>query len=85
MSMKLLSDAAIAQLRTVVREEVRTEVERTLNKTFIDTVREGAEHMNSIYDAVLAFRDDVELMKRTQEVHTSALTKLQEDLEKLKG
>ena len=57
--MKQLSDIAVAQLRTVVREEVRTEVERLLNKTFLDTVKDGADEMNKIFEAVMQFREEV--------------------------
>jgi len=44
-------------IREIVREEVRDGIERYLNPTFLQMIREGVDRMQHIFDAVIACDD----------------------------
>jgi len=52
-----LSKAAQAQIREMVRDELRSELQRILNPTFIQLVTDGAREMETVLDAVLDFEN----------------------------
>jgi hypothetical protein len=49
-----LSKAARNQIRDIIREEMRKELDLHLNPTFIELVRKGTADMERIFDAVIA-------------------------------
>jgi hypothetical protein len=55
-----LSNVAVAQLRDVIREEIRTELDRLMSPTFRETITRGQQDMERIFDAVLRFQSDLD-------------------------
>lgn len=56
---KGLSSAALAQIRAMIREEARAEIERYLNPTFLELMTSGRRDMEHIFDAVLGFESEL--------------------------
>jgi len=62
---KGLSKVAVAQLRDVIREEIKAELSRIITPTFLETVTRGQQQMERIFDAVLSFQDELDEVKVT--------------------
>jgi hypothetical protein len=58
-----LSKIALAQLREVIRDEIKVEMSRIVSPTFIETVNRGQTQMERIFDAVLAFESELDDVK----------------------
>ena len=48
-----LSKAARAQVREIIREEIRSELHHILNPTFLELVTRGAADMERLFDTVI--------------------------------
>lgn len=70
---KGLSRAALAQIRAMIREETRAEIERYLNPTFIELMTSGRRDMEHIFDAVLRFESDLRDVKLSVEILQAAV------------
>lgn len=62
---KGLSKAALEQLRVVVREEARVEIERVLNPTFIAAVTKGLEDFKKTLDTYISYDDELRTLKNS--------------------
>jgi hypothetical protein len=62
---RTLSRAALEQLRQVVREEARKEIERALNPTFINDVTKGLEDFKKLLDTYNSYDDELAMLKRS--------------------
>ncbi len=62
---KGLSDAALEQLRKIVREETRSELNRLLNPTFVQLVTEGKRDLEKMLDVVIGYEGELEMLKRS--------------------
>jgi hypothetical protein len=62
---RTLSQAALEQLRQVVREEARKEIERALNPTFINDVTKGLEDFKRLLDTYNSYDDELRMLKRS--------------------
>lgn len=73
-----LSKAALAQMREAFRDEIRIEMLRILNPTFLQLVTDGKEEMTKIFDAVMTFSEELDELQKAVEINTKAIEKLQE-------
>ena len=62
---KTLSQAALEQIRQVVREESRKEIERVLNPTFINSVTKGLDDFQKLLDTYNSYDEELTLLKRS--------------------
>ena len=65
---KGLSKAALEQLRVIVREEARAEIDRILNPTFIAAVTKGRDDLERMLDVVIGFEDELKALKESVRV-----------------
>jgi hypothetical protein len=70
--------AAKAVIREIVREEVRDGIERYLNPTFLQMIREGVDQMQHIFDAVISCDEKHdELRLRTEILEKQLASRMQ--------
>ncbi len=73
-----LSNVALAQVRDVIRDEVRAELNRIMSPTFMETVTRGQQEMSGIFDAVARFEDELDAVRTSIKILEAAMLKQQE-------
>jgi hypothetical protein len=79
-----LSSAALNQIKLIVREEVRAELERVA-PDFLATARRGTEMIESIYQTVIDFDNEVGGFSCTLKLHQKSLEVLARDVDDLRS
>ena len=66
--MNLGKEATRALLREIVREEMRTELNRILNPTFITLMTDGQRQMEQLFETVIAADEKYDELRTSLEI-----------------
>lgn len=76
-----LSSAAQAQIRSIIREELRTELDRIISPTFVDVCRRGTDDLELISDAIASYDKQFEDLSLSFKILAASVEGLRKKVE----